>query len=126
MGEAYQALSAGSFWESEHHIAPDPALRAAWTRERHNVFHWLRTTDHQPYYGALKPLLEVTPSTWPTRSTTVSDGMHNAPMSHDYRPGDVLLLECPFTEAAVTGVTGYYVSVRWPWLEVDPQAENIR
>ncbi|MFB6811189.1 TniQ family protein [Streptomyces sp. NPDC056387] len=40
------------------HIAPDPALRAIWTRERHNVFHWLRTTDHQPYYGALKPLLE--------------------------------------------------------------------
>jgi hypothetical protein len=40
------------------HIAPDPALRAVWTRERHNVFHWLRTTDHQPYYGALKPLLE--------------------------------------------------------------------
>lgn len=39
-------------------IAPDPALRAVWTRERHNVFHWLRTTDHQPYYGALKPLLE--------------------------------------------------------------------
>jgi hypothetical protein len=34
------------------HIAPDPALRAVWTRERHNVFHWLRTTD------ALKPLLE--------------------------------------------------------------------
>ncbi|MFF6983704.1 hypothetical protein ACFZAV_39985 [Streptomyces sp. NPDC008343] len=22
------------------------------------MFHWLRTTDHQPYYGALKPLLE--------------------------------------------------------------------
>ncbi|MEI7029610.1 TniQ family protein [Streptomyces pratensis] len=40
------------------HIAFDPALRAAWTRERHNVFHWLRKADHQPYYGALKPLLE--------------------------------------------------------------------
>ncbi|MHB9857257.1 TniQ family protein [Streptomyces sp. YIM S03343] len=40
------------------HIAPDPALRAVWTRERHTVFHWLRTTDYQPYYGALKPLLE--------------------------------------------------------------------
>ncbi|MFF9432071.1 hypothetical protein [Streptomyces sp. NPDC014746] len=40
------------------HIAPDPALRAVWTRERHNVFHWLRTTAHQPYYDALKPLLE--------------------------------------------------------------------
>jgi len=57
---------------------------------------------------------------------TLSDGMHNASMSHDYRPGDVLLLECPFTETAVTGVTRYYVSVQWPWLEVDPQAENIR
>ncbi len=41
------------------HIAPDPALRAVWTQERHNVFHWLRTTDYQPYYGALKPLLEA-------------------------------------------------------------------
>ncbi|EGX55105.1 hypothetical protein SZN_34587 [Streptomyces zinciresistens K42] len=40
------------------HIAHDPALRAVWLRERHNVFHWLRTTDYQPYYGALKPLLE--------------------------------------------------------------------
>jgi 8-oxo-dGTP pyrophosphatase MutT (NUDIX family) len=40
------------------HIAPDPALRAVWTRERHNVLHWLRTADHQPYYGALKPLLD--------------------------------------------------------------------
>ncbi|MCZ4101069.1 hypothetical protein [Streptomyces sp. H39-C1] len=40
------------------HIAPDPQLRAVWTRERHNVFHWLRKADHQPYYGALKPLLE--------------------------------------------------------------------
>ncbi|WP_306193173.1 hypothetical protein [Streptomyces sp. MK5] len=47
-------------------------------------------------------------------------------MSHDYRPGDVLLLECLFTETAVTGVTRYHVSVRWPWLEVDLQAENIR
>ncbi len=43
------------------HIAPDPALRAVWTRERHNVFHWPRTTDHQPYYGALKPLLDDQP-----------------------------------------------------------------
>ncbi|ALV50103.1 hypothetical protein ABZ588_01590 [Streptomyces althioticus] len=52
--------------------------------------------------------------------------MHNALVSHDYRSGDVLSLECPFTETAVTGVTRYYVSVRWPWWEVDPQAENIR
>ncbi|MEV5443573.1 hypothetical protein AB0N23_13695 [Streptomyces sp. NPDC052644] len=47
-------------------------------------------------------------------------------MSHDYRPGDVLLLECPFTETAVTDVTRYHVAVRCPWLKVDPQAESIR
>jgi hypothetical protein len=40
------------------HIALNPELRAVWTRERHNVFRWLRKADHQPYYGALKPLLE--------------------------------------------------------------------
>ncbi|MET7551145.1 hypothetical protein ACWD8L_35680 [Streptomyces sp. NPDC005133] len=39
-------------------ITHDPELRAVWTRERHNVFHWLRKADHQPYYSALKPLLE--------------------------------------------------------------------
>ncbi|MFP3989493.1 hypothetical protein U9R90_18825 [Streptomyces sp. E11-3] len=33
-------------------------LRAVWTRERHNVFHWLHKADHQPYHSALKPLLE--------------------------------------------------------------------
>jgi hypothetical protein len=47
-------------------------------------------------------------------------------MIDDYRAGDVLMLECPFTEAAVTEVSRSYVSVRWPWLEVDPQAENMR
>ncbi|MFF3595863.1 hypothetical protein [Kitasatospora indigofera] len=47
-------------------------------------------------------------------------------MRDDYRAGDVLMLECPFTEAVVTEVTRYHVSVRWPWLEVDPQAENFR
>ncbi|WLQ53159.1 hypothetical protein P8A21_39235 [Streptomyces poriferorum] len=56
----------------------------------------------------------------------VSGGMQNASMNHDYRPGDVLLLECPFIEATVTRVTRSYVSVRWPWLQVDPQAENFR
>lgn len=40
------------------HIAQDPQLRAVWTRERHNVFQWLRKAAHQPYYGALQPLLE--------------------------------------------------------------------
>lgn len=52
--------------------------------------------------------------------------MQNASMIDDYRAGDVLMLECPFTEATVTEVSRYYVSVRWPWLEVDPQAKNIR
>jgi hypothetical protein len=40
------------------HIAPDPAQRAVWTRERRNVIHRLRKADHQPYYVALKSLLE--------------------------------------------------------------------
>ncbi|MFJ2272218.1 hypothetical protein ACIOHO_39165 [Streptomyces sp. NPDC087849] len=47
-------------------------------------------------------------------------------MSDDYRPGDVLMLKCPFTETTVTEVSRYHVSVWWPWLEVDPQAESIR
>ncbi|MFD8750291.1 hypothetical protein ACFV0O_04820 [Kitasatospora sp. NPDC059577] len=47
-------------------------------------------------------------------------------MSHDYRPGDVLRLECPFTETTVTGVSRCHVVVRCPWLAVDPQAEGYR
>ncbi|WP_237531003.1 hypothetical protein [Streptomyces sp. SID3212] len=47
-------------------------------------------------------------------------------MIDNYRPGDVLVLECPFTETTVTEVFGRHVSVRWPWLEVDPPAENMR
>jgi hypothetical protein len=43
-----------------------------------------------------------------------------------FRPGDVLELECPFTETTVTEVSRFYISVRCPWLEVDPQATNIR
>ncbi|MER6139507.1 hypothetical protein ABT174_05535 [Streptomyces sparsogenes] len=42
-----------------------------------------------------------------------------------FRPGDVLKMECPFTETTVTEVSPSYVSVRWPWLEVDPQAKNF-
>ncbi len=41
------------------HIAHDPDLRWAWNRQRHNVFHWLRRADDQPYYRALKPLLDA-------------------------------------------------------------------
>ena len=43
-----------------------------------------------------------------------------------FRPDDVLELECPFTETAVTEVSRFYISVRWPWSEVDPQAKNMR
>ncbi|MFJ9455805.1 hypothetical protein ACIRST_12070 [Kitasatospora sp. NPDC101447] len=46
-------------------------------------------------------------------------------MIHDYRPGDVLRLECDFTETTVTAVSRYHVSVRCPWLAADPQAEGI-
>ncbi|WNI19468.1 hypothetical protein [Actinacidiphila sp. ITFR-21] len=34
------------------------AISAVWLREPHNVFHWLRTTDYQPYCGAIKALPE--------------------------------------------------------------------
>ncbi|WP_431683140.1 hypothetical protein [Kitasatospora sp. KL5] len=43
-----------------------------------------------------------------------------------FRPGDVLTVECPFTETTVTEVSRYHVSVEWPWLEVDPKAEKYR
>ncbi|OIJ68046.1 hypothetical protein WN71_009595 [Streptomyces mangrovisoli] len=41
-----------------------------------------------------------------------------------FRPGDVVRLECPFTEASVTGVSRSHVSVRWPWNAVDPEAHS--
>ncbi|MEW2289368.1 hypothetical protein [Streptomyces sp. NPDC047841] len=37
------------------HIAPDPELRPVRTRERHNVFHWLRKADHRAVKTLLKP-----------------------------------------------------------------------
>ncbi len=43
-----------------------------------------------------------------------------------FRPDDVLKLECPFTETTVTEVSRFHVAVRWPWLEVDSEAKNIR
>ncbi|MGW1887687.1 hypothetical protein [Streptomyces sp. NPDC001970] len=43
-----------------------------------------------------------------------------------FRPGDVLTLECPLTETTVASVSRSYVSVRWPWNEVDPQAHSFR
>jgi len=42
-----------------------------------------------------------------------------------YRPGDVLTIECPFTEVTVTGASRCHVSMRWPWWEVDAQADGI-
>jgi hypothetical protein len=43
-----------------------------------------------------------------------------------YRVGDVLRISCPFTSTVVTGVDEVYVSVRWPWWEIDPDAEGVR
>ncbi|MFF1490321.1 hypothetical protein ACIGZH_37990 [Streptomyces sp. NPDC058319] len=43
------------------HIANDPKLGAVWSRQRHNVCHWLKETDTRdglPCYRALKPLLD--------------------------------------------------------------------
>ncbi|MDH6111216.1 hypothetical protein P3T30_003699 [Kitasatospora sp. MAP12-9] len=42
------------------------------------------------------------------------------------RPGDVLVLECPFSETTVTGVTRGFAHVRWPWREMDPLAKGFR
>ncbi|PAZ16491.1 hypothetical protein CLM62_07965 [Streptomyces sp. SA15] len=41
------------------HIAHDPELRSTWSRQRHNICHWLKTADDHPYYRALKPLLDA-------------------------------------------------------------------
>lgn len=43
-----------------------------------------------------------------------------------YRVGDVLRISCSFTPTVVTGVDEAYVSVRWPWWEIDPDAEGVR
>jgi hypothetical protein len=43
-----------------------------------------------------------------------------------YRCGDVLRISCPFTPAVVAGVDNYHVSVRWPWWQIDPDADGIR
>ncbi|MEV5768472.1 hypothetical protein AB0L34_28420 [Micromonospora sp. NPDC052213] len=43
-----------------------------------------------------------------------------------YRVGDVLRISCPFTPTVVTDVDDAYVSVRWPWWEIDPDAEGSR
>jgi hypothetical protein len=41
------------------HIAHDPELRAIWSRQRHNICHWLKEADEHPYYCTLKPLLDA-------------------------------------------------------------------
>lgn len=41
------------------HIAHDPELRTIWSRQRHNICHWLRRADQHPYYRSLKPLLDT-------------------------------------------------------------------
>ncbi|MFI2641800.1 hypothetical protein [Streptomyces sp. NPDC018610] len=42
-----------------------------------------------------------------------------------FRPGDVLEVQCPFTATTVAEVSDFHVSVRWPWSQVDPQAEDF-
>jgi hypothetical protein len=38
----------------------------------------------------------------------------------------VLRISCPFTDTAVTHVARSYVSVRWPWNQIDLDADHIR
>jgi hypothetical protein len=52
--------------EGEHELAPcppnivhDPELHAGWSRQRHNICHWLREPDKHLHYLALKPLLDT-------------------------------------------------------------------
>ncbi|KUJ64886.1 hypothetical protein ACZ90_54025 [Streptomyces albus subsp. albus] len=45
-------------------------------------------------------------------------------MRGTFRVGDVLSVACPFTVTRVEqGVTWDYVSVRWPWWEIDSNNE---
>ncbi|KAB2364904.1 hypothetical protein [Actinomadura montaniterrae] len=43
----------------------------------------------------------------------------------DFRAGDVLRISCPFTDATVSAVHAYSVSLRWPWWQVDPDSDFI-
>ncbi|MEH0828298.1 hypothetical protein [Micromonospora sp. CPCC 205714] len=43
-----------------------------------------------------------------------------------YRVGDVLRISCPFTPTVVIGIDEAHVSVRWPWWDIDPDAEGVR
>ncbi|MGQ4360744.1 hypothetical protein [Streptomyces sp. SAS_272] len=38
------------------------------------------------------------------------------------RTGDVVLITCPSREAVVADISAQYVSVRWPWNQIDPES----
>lgn len=40
----------------------------------------------------------------------------------DHRVGDVLRVSCAWTAARVAAVSGFHVSVEWPWNEADPDS----
>ncbi|MET9424918.1 hypothetical protein ABZY06_30035 [Streptomyces sp. NPDC006540] len=45
----------------------------------------------------------------------------------DFRAGDVLSVACPFTPARVErGMTWDYISVRWPWWDIDTGSDFMR
>ncbi|WP_052807163.1 hypothetical protein [Risungbinella massiliensis] len=41
----------------------------------------------------------------------------------DYRVGDVLRVTCPPTTALVAEVSSFYVTIDWPWGEIDPDSK---
>ena len=43
-----------------------------------------------------------------------------------FRVGDILTVSCPFTEARITEIQPGYLSVKWPWHRVDPDAPQFR
>ncbi len=43
--------------------------------------------------------------------------------SPDYEVGDILRVSCAPVPARVTGVSRSYVSIEWPWGEVDPDSQ---
>lgn len=48
-------------------------------------------------------------------------------VNHDrFRVGDILAVSCPFTEARVSQVRARYVSIQWPWHQVDPDTPRFR
>ncbi len=46
----------------------------------------------------------------------------NAP-HQDFRVGDVLRVSCRQAQGQVAHVSRLYVSVEWPWAEIDPQSQ---